>query len=441
MKDESVASPPQRQLVGRWLAAFGVIAIASLTLTPSSTPLEDFGDPFCIVCGSVGGVDVVLNVLLFLPLGVGLALASVRASRAVAAMAAFTITIECLQFVVPGRDPSIGDVLMNVAGGALGFGIGRWYEQLLTPTRATARTLALGWAALWLAVLLVSSYALTPRAPDARYFGQIAPTLAGASTFHGHVSNPTVNDEAIADGELTEAQSAHLRVALDTGALVRARVTATDSTPLIAPILRIADDQQRELMILAQQESSIVFGVHTGADVLKLRPVRLRLHDALAEARSPAMTDSVRLEAEYSRSQVFLRARAGDATRELELLVHASDGWRLAAPAQLYLEDSRWNAVLSGVWMLLLALPLGYWGVVASMTDGGGTRAAGRAAFGAILLGLLAIGLSVTPLAFGIAAGSVRDWSVSLAGALLGAALSVAAQRSRSSASSTAAIS
>src|SRR5712691_3681451 len=120
-----------RLFVGRSLVVISAALIAFATLTPHAGSRPPF-DPLCVVCGEFGGVDVVLNVILFLPLGLGLALAGARPLRAVGGMFAASLSIELLQlFVIPGRDSTIGDVAMNSVGGALGFTIGAHLESLV----------------------------------------------------------------------------------------------------------------------------------------------------------------------------------------------------------------------------------------------------------------------------------------------------------------------
>jgi VanZ family protein len=72
--------------------------------------------------------DVVGNVLLFLPLGFGIASWArrrrikdrIQLLAATLISLVLSFTIEALQNYLPGRDPSWGDVLTNVTGGALG---------------------------------------------------------------------------------------------------------------------------------------------------------------------------------------------------------------------------------------------------------------------------------------------------------------------------------
>ena len=428
--EDSVAPSPQRPVLGRWLAAISAGLIGIATLTPSTQMLEPGIDPFCIVCGSVGGVDVVLNLLLFLPLGVGLALALVGPWRALMGMAAFTLAIECLQIlVVPGRDASLGDVLMNIIGGALGYAVGARVASLLTPSTALARTLAVVWGALWLGMQAVSSYSLTPRPPDATYFGQIAPTLGGGglSPFEGQVLGASIDTSPILDGELSEGQSIRVRDALQVGAFVRAEAVSRGSPPLIAPIFRVADDEQREVLMVAQKTAALIFGVRTGADVLKLTPVRFRLHDVFPSASGPlARADTIIIEARHARGYASLRSRShSSGSRELTLALHASEGWRLFLPLQTYVEGGSWSVLLSSAWIILLIFPLGYWiSFVSERQDPVGSRRVEGAAV-VLFVVVLAVGLVGIPIAFGLDSGDAWEWVVTAAGALLGATFSL----------------
>ena len=97
----------QRVAPAATLTAVALLAIGALTLrsAPSQildaqrTPLD------CLVCGDVGGADVLLNVALFVPLGIGLA--GLRRSLPFTIAAAFLLSfsIELLQYtVIVGRD-------------------------------------------------------------------------------------------------------------------------------------------------------------------------------------------------------------------------------------------------------------------------------------------------------------------------------------------------
>jgi glycopeptide antibiotics resistance protein len=127
-------------MVGRWLRAPFVVAfvlilsagaVVSATLTPIPGPTEPFGS--CDL-GRVGLAplstlvrlnEVSLNVLLFVPLGVAVALLPrSRRGLAVTALAlASPVLIEAMQAVVPvlGRGCQSSDVIDNVTGLLVGW--------------------------------------------------------------------------------------------------------------------------------------------------------------------------------------------------------------------------------------------------------------------------------------------------------------------------------
>jgi VanZ family protein len=105
--------------------------------------------------------DIVLNVIIYMPLGLAAALAFRRRhSRSLAATAAIafgfllSVSMELLQVYVPGRDPSLLDVLTNTLGTAAGAGcaiyfeggIRRLIERRAGQFRAAATLLLLVWA-------------------------------------------------------------------------------------------------------------------------------------------------------------------------------------------------------------------------------------------------------------------------------------------------------
>ena len=436
LTDAGVAPSPQRVAAGRWLTRLSTVLIVVATLSPVTiVPTGEIGlDHYCIVCGSFGGVDVVLNVLMFVPLGAGLAFAGVRGTRAIPAMVAGAIVIECLQFlVVPGRDATLGDVLMNAAGGALGFGLGAHFDHLLTPRAAVARKLALAWCILWLGVQLLTAYSLlpVPPDPDARYFGQIAPKLAGMSAFTGNVLGAAVENTPIPDGEFAEQLTRRMHIALRQGALVQAQVTSFVYPPLIAPIVRIADDHQREILILAQREADFIFGVRTGADVLKLRPQRFLLRGVFPpRARLSSVGYTILLRGRYGRSAIFIAGGPEGVNREASVAPRLSQGWRLVMPVQTYSDGGTLEALLSALWIGGFLLPLGHWCAVVCFTrDPRHNRQMVAAVVGSFFV-LLLIGLSGIPSAFGLPPAGALDWAAALTGAAAGAMIA-AARRQR----------
>jgi hypothetical protein len=70
----------------RWLGlsgALGLIGLATLVPYPEQAELSRSTPLGCLVCGELGGVDVVLNLALFVPLGIALRSRGIRAPQCV----------------------------------------------------------------------------------------------------------------------------------------------------------------------------------------------------------------------------------------------------------------------------------------------------------------------------------------------------------------------
>jgi len=122
--DQSYRSctPPFSAIGWSW-PLFTAFAIVVATLTPLPEWLgsrEHFWGS--LAPRSLGAwIDVVDNVVLYLPFGCALAAAGVRRKRSVGIAAfAMSTAIELLQFIVPGRDPSASDIATNTVGAIVG---------------------------------------------------------------------------------------------------------------------------------------------------------------------------------------------------------------------------------------------------------------------------------------------------------------------------------
>jgi hypothetical protein len=176
--------------VGRGLVLAGLALVAVATLTPASDPrhLELSTPLWCLVCGDEGGADVAANLLLFLPLAIGLRLSGWSWRRTVATAAAISFTVELLQLtVVPGRDASLSDVLTNTTSGAIGATLAPFLPRVLWPTPPGARVLLAGGAVVWLAALSISAWLLAPGLPAGRITSRWAHQVRAPDPVDGRV--------------------------------------------------------------------------------------------------------------------------------------------------------------------------------------------------------------------------------------------------------------
>lgn len=388
------------------LAACSLAAIMLATLLPSGQTLSS--TRWCIVCGSLGGVDIVLNVALFVPFAAGLAMAGVRPFRVVATCVLLTLTIETLQFVmIPGRDASVGDVLANSLGGALGCWIGVSLDAWITPDPRGASRLMWSWLGLWLMVHGIAGYSLTPEPTDLRYYGQIKPMLSGRPPYAGDVTLARIDGQPIPTTSYDRAGIPHPELAKREGAIVRVDIVPRGRTPRLVPIVRIADGSFEEIMLVGQHRTDLVFGIRNGAVTLHLRPLYFALRDVFPRSDSGGRRDTVKFEARYSARHVDLRADIGEVRHEVRIPTSPSIGWRLLLPLRAYADGDRREDIFAIVWMLMLLSPVGYWLALASRRSGE-RRATMRNQAG--VAAVVVLGFVVVPVAFGLALPGPLEW-------------------------------
>jgi hypothetical protein len=404
-----------------------VVVIASLAAIGYATLLPQpgtaLGSHLCLACGDLGGAGAIQNILLFLPLGIGLAISGFSGKRAVILMFALSALIETAQLFIPGRDSTIGDVLTNSLGGALGFALAQYTVILLRPPTRIAMALTVGWSAVWLAIQTASAFGFSPAFPRSPYYGQIARCLGNFEQFRGRVLHTSIGDVAVDDMRFKD--SPRVRELLTGGAAVTTVVLPSGAAPGIAPIVRVADSSQREIMLLAQRGPDLLFGVRTGAAVLRFRPPVFSLPDVFQAATSVdggIRPDTLTVIAHLSAHEVSMDARAR--TRYYRRIpVSSALGWTMLLPFQWFIEGTRAELVVSAIWIASLLLPIGYWLGRAIRFPHARDATIIRLTALAIASMFLYVGLIVVPQAFGVNPASPIDWLAALAGILSGVVL------------------
>jgi hypothetical protein len=420
--DISVAAAPHLRRVGLLLSVASLIAIGFATLLPQ--PPGAIESHFCVICGSFGSVDAILNVVLFAPLGIGLALYGLRGRNAVIAMCVLSAAIETTQFLlIPGRDSTLGDVISNTVGGAIGFVIARYAAVWLRPVPRTARKLAAAFAALWLTVQAISSFGFLVSLPSSQYYGQIARALGHFAVFSGVVLGTQIGEARIADTRLEN--SAEVRDELLHGARVATTIVPAATPNDIAPIVRVVDSQGSEIVLIAQQSRDLIFGIRTGAAVLRLRQPYFALSRVFRGAESDALAsdDTLALSANYDSQDVSLTAQREHAKYGRRIPVTSSLGWVMLMPLRWAIKGTPAEAALSMLWIAFLLSPAAYWASTAAVS----TRFPARRrvlGFAAVSSLVVYVGLVVLPHMFGVRAAPLRDWIATSAAILVGVCLS-----------------
>ncbi|HJP60775.1 MAG TPA: VanZ family protein, partial [Gemmatimonadaceae bacterium] len=418
----TVARAPHLRGAALVVTAGALAAIGYATLVPQpGTATESH---LCVVCGSLGGVSAILNILLFVPLGIGLGLSGFSRKLAVTGMCTLSILIETAQLlVISGRNATIGDVLANTLGGALGFALARNVFILLRPSARVARLLTVGWAAVWLTIQTASAFAFSFSLPRSQYYGQIARELGGSEGFTGQVLHASLADVVVPDERFVDSHRA--RELLMRGATLTAAFLPPRFPNDTTPIVRIADDSEKEILLLAQIGPNIVYGVRTGAAALRLRPPLFALPRIFARAAHLDSTEAntpVTVRASYSAREVSVNAQSV-ASQSLRIPIRAAAGWTIFLPFEWFIEGSRAELAISAIWTALLLLPMGYWLARAFPFQRAQLSAMMPIAATVTALLVLYAGTILVPEVFGVNPASGADWLAALVGIFSGVAL------------------
>jgi len=406
--------PRSQRRLGYRLAAGSVAVIALVTLIPypeesaraAATPI------YCIACGALGGVDFLLNVLLFVPLGVGLSAAGFSLRRAVVLAAVTTFTIELLQLeVIAGRDASLGDLLANTLGGGLGaLAAARW-RQFALPTALRARRMALAFTLALLWIWAGTAWALGPAYPQGtRWFGAWAPELDNFEWFLGRPLSVSAGGEPLLPGGPVPDQE-RLEDAISARPSIAFRAILAEPPSGLAPIGLIVAEWHGNVMLIGQDRQDLAFGLSMRTGIVRLRTPTVYLRNGLAGEQG----DTAEAEGALRNGAFELSSRIGGRMTTRHLPLSASWGWSLITPWDSVLGEEVHS--LTAFWIIGLIALLTYWCVLA-----GGTSLVIPPVTILLLLGAI-------PRAAGFPPAHWSEWLAALIGILLGFLASRSAQR------------
>jgi VanZ family protein len=336
-----------------------VLLIGGAALIAWATLLPQPGAPstieFCIFCDYLGGLDLALNILLFVPLGAGLRLLGMRARRVVVICLTTAVLIEIAQLWIPGRDTSLRDVLGNTTGAAVGALLASTWHLWLTPSSRVARRLLWSGVAVLLAMLTISAWLMRLSLPLATYWGQYAPALGNFAHFTGVVRDARLNGDSLESGRMADTRRVRSRLAQ--GIQLEARVLVGAPTERLAPIASIFDGRRREVVLLGQDGEDLVFRVRQRAVDLRLRRIGVRLPGFFAGLRSG---DSALVAGGLEAGVLWVRGERAGVARSALTELDPALGWATVMPFDYPLPPTEARAG-AFVWLLLLTLPLGWW--------------------------------------------------------------------------------
>ncbi len=402
---------PQRSF-GKALTIAGVLCITVLTLQPQyaapKLPLS-----LCLLCGDTSILDAFLNVLLFIPFGLGLRLMGLSRRRAFMIGVVTTITVEVAQLAIPGRDSSIGDVLTNSLGILIGILCADGWRLVLVPTKEQAGWLASGWAALWTLVLVSSALLARITLPSTAEWGVWEPALLNRVRFTGIVIGATAGGLPTPSQISGIDEDVRRRLTSDS-VVVSATVVGGEATSRVAAIASVHDWKRSEVFLLGERNGNLIFSLRLRTADARIATPVIRL-DSVFPWHPKAHPDTIHVAGGLVHHHFWIRAEHDGVRRERSLPADAGLGWSYLLPVEY---EYGWEAPwLTALWLAGLAAPAGYWA----------RRRNWRTL--ALTVATMAATLFVVPIATNVHVTPWWEWCGFLAGAAAGAALGEATRR------------
>lgn len=312
---------------------------------------------FCLLCGAEGTADFLRNILLFLPLGLSLWMATGSVPTAILLAGGLSLGVEITQVWIPGRQSTLGDFVANTLGAALGAGALAHRHVWLFPPRRVRPIVQIGYGTFVLVLLILPSLLFSVSSPFGTLYGNWNPTIGLPDAYQGRVVEARVGDLEVPSRRIEEGDQ--LARLITGGAEISMTFVAAASRAETTPIFRILNEERVEFLTLSTQGTSLLVRLRTRAADLRLSDPPYHLADALSP---DAVGDTLTFQ--------LVREPGGGHIATLSGGGSVRDGWhleRMVHDAWLLVLGSRrgraagdaWAGLL---WVVLLALPLGWYG-------------------------------------------------------------------------------
>ena len=331
------------------LLAGALLAILAPTLVPLSQ-LEGLGEPPWMP-RLLYSADVLRNLVLFLPLGAALASLGVSAPRCLALALLLSGSIETLQLWIPGRYPSLLDLVVNALGAVMGHALCRSAPLWLSPPKALSQLLVLATGVATAGLVLGTGLLLAPSPIPAVYHAQWAVERADLHPWEGQVLSVAVNGSELPPGRVPDQALAPRWFASDY--TLELSLRAGPPPPGLSAFFSLADAEHREILLVGPDRRDLVFRYRSPSRALGLEWASLRWLEGMRGIEA-----GERFEVKVEKTGPEFCITIGEA-RRCGLGFNHADGWQLLAPAFRYAPPAL--LALSALWLAGLFLPLGFW--------------------------------------------------------------------------------
>ena len=331
--------------------AAGIILL--LTLSPGEPGATTPGIG-CFVCGNRGLADALLNIALYVPLGIALGLWGRSLFWVCLIALVLSGTIELTQVFLPGRDSNLGDVAFNLLGTVVGFWVVRYSHRWLNPSPGAAGGLSALAAIVTIALWASTGWLLGPVFPTGVYWVDWTPIPEDLEPYHGRVLDAALGPLILSPPALWRTDS--VGTLLMNGHPLSVRIVAGPPTDFaVAPILFVQDNLHREVIMLGVDGEDFVFRQLNRAGTLRLDRPDLRLFEAFRGV-SPGETVNLSVWRDAGGRGYCLAAhRSSSCSAGFTVVI----GWAFL----MHIERlPPWaSTVLNVIWVAVLVLPVGFW--------------------------------------------------------------------------------
>jgi glycopeptide antibiotics resistance protein len=327
-----------------------IAAILAVTLIPVTG--GGGGTSFaCLVCGERGLADGLLNILLFVPLGVALSWRGASTTASLAAALCLSCSIELSQYFIPGRHANLGDVLFNTAGGGVGLLAVHFGARCTRPDPQTAVRLSVGAATTAVAVFSITGLAFEPSFPSTTFFGQWTPNLGNMEWYRGRVLRAELGPIEVPPWQLPSAE--RFSTLLLSGTPLSIQALAGLPVRALAPLVSVYEIRRREILLIGPDRDDLVLRYRTRAAALRLDQPDYRINRAL---HGLAPGDTMEIQLRRSGGAFVMSVNDGSAQRMGPTL---GSGWALLIYPEALPHWARRS--LNPIWIALWFLPLGFY--------------------------------------------------------------------------------
>jgi len=364
--------------------ALSTLAILVATLHTAGGELPT-GWSLTISDGDDALAGLIQNLLLFIPLGASLVLAGVHPLVAVAIGSALSCSVEFAQQWIPGRDPSLGDIICNANSTAIGVALVVFAPRWLWPPPRRAAWQALATACLAVLVWLGTGAVLRPIFPDPPYHNLWTPDWYNWGNYRGKVLS--------SQGTIS---------ARDRTFALQATVVAPTRPPgRDSPLVAILGGRDTEVVIFGIDGSDLTLHYAMRARSLTLENLDLRWRGALARV---APNDTFTVQTWRGEHGVCLGVNSA---QRCEYGYTIGDGWKLIFYPEHF---PVWLlSLINTLWITGWTIGIGYW--------------AGRAGQSPVRVAAVALivgGLLLVPVLTQLKVTPVHEWLGAVVGLGIG---------------------